>query len=211
MIRAPATVHVVDDDVAILESFTALFESVGLAAKVYDAPEKFLAADAVEPGCLVLDVRMPGMTGYELFREVRERHPDLPVLFVTAHGQVRSAVQAIKDGAVDFLEKPVTNEELLERVEAALERGRRLAAQERRRREACKQLDQLTDRECEILRWVCEGLTSKEISAKCGIAVKTVEVHRSHIMGKMKAANVADLVRRVAAAGIQPEELRRRR
>ena len=210
MKKAP-TVHVVDDDRAILDSLSALLESAGYSARIYDAAEKFLAVDSVDPGCLILDVRMPRMNGYELFERVQERHPDLPVVFLSAHGQIRPAVEAIKRGAVDFLEKPVSNDELLERVGAAIEHGRRLREEKRQRRETREQIGNLTARERETLADVCEGHKSREIAEKMGIAVKTVEVHRSHIMQKMHATNVADLVRRVADAGVKPEELRRKR
>jgi FixJ family two-component response regulator len=203
-----ATVHVVDDDTVILESLTALFETAGFAAKAYDRPQKLLDADDVAPGCLVLDVRMPGMTGFELFQQMRHRHPDLPVLFITAHAEVRSAVQAMKDGAVDLLEKPVSHEVLLLRVRAAVERGRRQARERRLQQELREQISRLTKRECEVLSYVCEGATSKQTADKLGIAVKTVEVHRSHIMDKMQATNVADLVRRVSEGGVRPEDLR---
>jgi FixJ family two-component response regulator len=148
------------------------------------------------------------MTGYELFRRVRERHPDLPVLFLTAHGRIEAAVQAMKDGAVDFLEKPVSNPELLDRTRAALERGRCTAAARCHEREIRQQIVQLTGRECEVLSYVCEGLTSRQIAEALGVSLKTIEVHRSRALLKLKAKNVAELVRRVAAAGIRPEELR---
>jgi two-component system response regulator DctR len=139
---------------------------------------------------------------------MRQRHPDLPVLFITAHAEVRSAVQAMKDGAVDLLEKPVSHEVLLLRVRAAVERGRRQARERRLQQELREQISRLTKRECEVLSYVCEGATSKQTADKLGIAVKTVEVHRSHIMDKMQATNVADLVRRVSEGGVRPEDLR---
>jgi FixJ family two-component response regulator len=202
------TVHVVDDDPAILESLTALFESVGLPVKTYGAAEKLLEAGALEPGCLILDASMPGMSGYELFRRVRELHPEMPVLFLTAYGEIESAVQAMKDGAVDFLEKPVSTEELLERTRYALELGRRTAAARCHEHEIRRQIAQLTGREREVLSYVCEGRTSRNIAETLGISLKTIEVHRSRSLLKLKAKNVAELVRRVAAAGIRPDELR---
>ena len=155
------TVHVVDDDPAILESSIALFESVGLRVRTYGTPAMLLEACPLEPGCLILDVTMPGMTGYELFRHLHERHPELPILFLTAHGQLQPAVQVMKDGAVDFLQKPVSPEELLERTRAALEQGRRTAAARCHEREIREQISRLTRREREGLSDVCEGRTSK--------------------------------------------------
>jgi RNA polymerase sigma factor (sigma-70 family) len=202
-----STVHVVDDDRAILDSLTALFESVGLGVRVYDAPEKFLEGDIPDRGCLVTDLRMPGMSGFELVKRVRERAPDLPVLFITGHGEVPLAVRAMKDGAVDFLEKPVRHQELLARVQEAIRRGDEGLADRKQQHEMAARLSRLTDREREVLSQVAAGRTSRQIAEALRISLKTVEVHRSRIMEKMQARNVADLVRRVAVAGVKPEQV----
>jgi len=205
MSQPSGTVHVVDDNTYILESFAALFTSVGLPVELYDAPEKFLATECDGPGCLVLDQCMPGMSGHEVLRRVRKTHPALPVLLVTAHGGVPSAVEAIKDGALEYLEKPVSSDVLLDRVRAALDKSRRQWSAQEERHDGLQRYERVTPREREVLSGVYGGLTSEAIAAKLGISIKTVEVHRSRITTKMGARNVADLVRLIGRLGVLEE------
>jgi len=203
------TVHVVDDDWAVLKSLKALFDSVGLDVKVYETPDEFVESDeCLEPGCVIMDLRMPGMSGIELLEKVRTKGMDLPVLFITGYGEVPSAVQAMKAGAVDFLEKPVSHQELLERVHEALARGGERRRERDARREVEGRLALLTAREQEVLQQVAAGRTSRKIAEELQISLKTVEVHRARIMDKMQASNVVDLVRDIVAAGVPLEEPR---
>lgn len=191
-----AFVYVVDDDEAVRESLAFLFETAGLATLTFSAAEGFLQAyQADVPGCLVLDVRMPGMTGPELQAEMARLGIDLPIIFLTAHGSIPLTVKAIQAGAVDFLTKPVDGQMLLERVQASvllsaekLQRGRESLALRNR-------MATLTEREREVLMLAVEGHSNKEIARRLGISFRTVEHHRSHIMLKTGVCNLLKLAR----------------
>ena len=190
---------------ALLSAFRGEGYDVALATTGREARERFAEGPW---DCVLTDVVMPDVDGLTLLGEFVAASGAPPVIVMTAYGSIERAVQAMKDGAVDFLQKPVNPEELLERTRAALEQGRRTAAARCHEREIRAQISQLTRREREVLSYVCEGGTSKKIAEMLGISLKTIEVHRSRALMKLRAQNVAELVRRVAAAGIRPEELR---
>jgi RNA polymerase sigma factor (sigma-70 family) len=154
-----------------------------------------LNADPPRPGCLVLDLRMPDMSGLEVYERLGERWKDVPTIFITAHGEVSAAVRAMKLGARDFLEKPFGHQDLLERVQEALESDEALRAARADRDEIRSRLDTLTRRERDVLDLIVRGLSSKMIAAELGISMKTVEAHRTSTMQKMQARNAAELVR----------------
>jgi FixJ family two-component response regulator len=194
------TVFVVDDDAAARSSLRLLLKSLGLHAVAYDSAAAFLADyDAEQPGCLLLDVRMPGMSGPELQQELNARGAILPITFITGHGDVAMAVEAMRHGAFDFLQKPFRDQELLDRVQRALKRDADNRAELGRMRELRQRLESLTPREREVLGLLSQGNANKVMAHKLGISQRTVEIHRARIMEKMHAASLAHLVRMAAA------------
>ncbi len=192
------TVYVVDDDQATRKSLRWLVETLGVPVQTFHSGVSFLDSyDPSQPGCLVLDVMMAGMTGLELQKELNERKIEIPVIVLTGYGDVPTAVRALKNGAVEFLEKPFDGEVLLEQIRRALG----IDADRRRERDASEVVRQrfakLTPREREILKLVVDGLSSKEIATQLDVSFKTVEAHRAKIMRKMEANGVAQLVRMV--------------
>ena len=191
-------IYIIDDDEALRDSLVWLLESSGYRVAAYESAEAFLAAyTAAMTGCLVLDVRMPGMSGLELFEELRARHCTLPVIFITGHGDVPMAVSAVKKGAVDFIEKPFGDRDMLGLIEQCL--AAELAGRLKRRLEAdtARRLDHLTQREREVLDLIILGKLNKQIADVLGISIKTVEVHRARVMEKMGAHSLAELVQHV--------------
>lgn len=191
------TVFVVDDDSAMAESLRWLIESVGLKVQIFSNAQSFLSSYARQPGCLVLDIRMPGMSGLELQQKLREENVLLPIIFITGHGDVQMAVRAMKLGALDFLTKPFSDQILIEGIHKALrlDVSRRQLANETTSISDC--LAQLTPREQEVMERVVQGKLNKTISDELGISSKTVELHRAHVMAKMRATSVAELVKMV--------------
>jgi len=199
--RAPV-VHVVDDDAAVLDAIRLLLRSVGLPSRGYASATDFLEShQAGNPGCLVLDLRMPGMSGVELQDRLRELECDLPIVFVTAHGDVPTAVRAIKAGAVDFIQKPFPDQKLLDKVHQALALDVRNRALRAERLEIRRRIEGLTPREREAMALVVAGLPNKRIARELGISERTVEVHRARVMEKMRVSSVPELVRLVLRAG----------
>lgn len=193
---ADPTVFVVDDDPAMCSSLRWLLQSVGLSVETYATAEEFLAAyDPQRAGCLILDVRMPGMSGLNLQEELAARDIILPIIVITAYAEVPTAIRALKSGAVDFLEKPFSDEILLERVREAIETDREARKIRLERAAVAARFDLLTPREREVMALVTEGKANKVIAAELGLSPKTVEVHRAAVMDKMQADSVADLVR----------------
>ena len=189
------TVFVVDDDPSVLDAVQLLLRSVGLPARGFSSAGEFLEAlDPEVPGCLILDLRMPGMSGRELQKRLLELGATLPIIFVTAHGDVPTAVDAVKDGAVDFIQKPFPEEKLLEKVNEALELNAVWKQEAEGRREVELRVRTLTPREREVMRLVAGGKLNKTIARELGISQRTVEIHRSRVMEKMKAGSVPDLV-----------------
>ncbi|MBI3043051.1 MAG: response regulator transcription factor [Betaproteobacteria bacterium] len=189
-------IYVVDDDDAFRDSLRWLLESAGYRVAVFSSAERFLASHQAGRGaCLLLDVRMPGLSGIELQAELNRRGDGIPVIFLTGHGDVPMAVEAVKKGAYDFVEKPFANTRLL----ALIEKAAALDAPARRERaeqlSATARLNTLTEREREVLDRVCVGRRNKQIAEELGISIKTVEAHRAHAMEKMGAASIAEVVR----------------
>ena len=190
------TIFVVDDDEPVRDSIGMLLETEDLPYETYADAQSFL--DAYEPsrrGCLVLDIRMPGMSGLELQTRLREMHAPLPIVFITGHGDVPMAVEAMKRGAVDFIRKPFRDQELLDRINEALqvEAGQRAAATDLA--EIRAKVETLTPREREVFERVAQGQANKVVAIDLGISERTVEIHRSQVMHKTGARSLADLVR----------------
>lgn len=193
------TIFVVDDTEAIRDSLRWLFESRGFTVHAFASAAAFLAAQDGEPvGCVMLDVRMPDMTGPELYDEIRRRGWQLPALFLTGHGDVTLAVESLKKGAMDFVEKPFNDNDLVDRVERCL----RLDAERRRaqagRQSVAARLAQLTAREQEVMRLVLAGKLNKQIADELHIAMRTVEVHRARVLAKMGVRSAVDLAQLVS-------------
>jgi FixJ family two-component response regulator len=202
---ATATVFIVDDDAAVRDGLAMLLDTAGLAVETYDSAAAFLAAcSTLRTGCLILDVRMPDMTGPELQAELKQRGIDLPIIFLTAHGDIPTTVQAMKQGATDFLTKPVVGSELLDRVRSALEKGAQLHQQASATRALRERLEGLTQRELEVMKLVADGLPNKEIARNLGISHRTVEVHRARVMQKTGVTNLVELSRLAEASGLLP-------
>jgi FixJ family two-component response regulator len=193
---AQPVVFVVDDDPAMRDSLRWLIESTGVRVETYPDAQTFLdAVPSDMPGCLVLDVRMPGMSGLDLQSELARRGIGLPTIVITGHAEVPMAVRAVKAGALDFIEKPFSDQLLLDRVRQGIEMDRQDREARERRGEAVRRLGLLTQREREVLDLVVAGKPNKEIAVVLRLSPKTVEVHRAHVMEKMQASSVAELVR----------------
>ena len=200
-----ATVFIVDDDEAVRASLKLLLKTLRLPALAYASAQEFLAAfDPQRPGCLVLDIRMPAMSGLELQQELNARGALLPIIFITGHGDVPMAVEAMQQGAMDFLQKPFRDQDLIDRINKALERDRagRELLSNRARIQA--RIAALSPREQEVLAQVTQGKINKVIAAELALSQRTVEIHRAHIMEKMGANSLAHLVRMVIDAGSEP-------
>lgn len=192
------TVFVVDDDDAVRSSLRLLFKSWGLDAVLAASADEFLAGYDVEhPGCVVLDVRMPGMSGLELQQRLNTLGATIPIIFITGHGDVPMAVEAMQAGAFDFLQKPFRDDDLLERVRRALEHDAAQRARLEARQGTRGRLATLTPRERDVLDLVVVGKANKVIAADLGLSQRTVEIHRARVMEKMDAASLAQLVRMV--------------
>jgi len=199
------TVFLVDDDAAMLKSLSLLIKSVGLEAEAYLSAQDFLDSyDPARPGCLVLDVRMPGMSGLELQDMLLKQGITIPVIIITGHADVPVAVQTLKKGAMDFLEKPFSDQVLLERIRDAVSQDAEIR-KERTVQEAVQQrIAMLTPREREVMNFVVAGKLNKVIASELGLSQKTVEFHRARVMKKMMVDSVAELVMLVTKAGYNP-------
>lgn len=193
---AHANVCIIDDDEAIRESLRLLLYAGGLTSCVWSSADAFLAA--AEPAdfeCMLLDIRMPGTDGLELFQLLRKRRAPYPVIFITGHGDIPLAVSAIKQGAWDFLSKPFREGELLEKVRTAIEHYRANRAELNELRDLQARVDSCTPREREVMRLLAAGLANKGIAERLGISPRTVEIHRAHVMEKMAAGSLPSLIR----------------
>jgi hypothetical protein len=196
------TVFVVDDDEAVRTSLKLLLRSVDLPVETCTSAQEFLDRfDADRPGCLVLDIRMPGMSGLELQERLNAMHAMIPVVFITGHGDVPMAVEAMQHGAVDFIQKPFRDQDLLDRINQALEKDRENRAGLRERDNIRAHIADLTPREKEVLDLVTAGKANKVIAGDLDVSQRTVEIHRARVMEKMGASSLAHLVRMVIAAG----------
>jgi FixJ family two-component response regulator len=205
MALARATVFIVDDDPSVLKALARLVGTAGFRIKPFDRASDFLASRWPKgPKCLVLDLRMPGLGGLELQRELAARGLTLPVIFLTGHGDVPSSVEAMKAGALDFLTKPVRGAALLEAVRTALEKDKSRLKGERDLESIRARIKTLSPREFEVFRWVISGLLNKQTAAEMGIKEKTVKFHRGMLMQKMKVNSVAELTLLADRAGVTP-------
>ncbi len=194
-----ATVFVVDDDDAVRQALELLLESVGLTAQTYASAEDFLQAyDASQSGCLVLDVRMPGTSGLALQELLAARGVDIPIIFITGHGDVSTAVRAMKAHAFDFIEKPFNDQDLLDRIHEAILQDARKRQERASSTEIAERVATLTRREREIMGMIVEGKTGKIMASALQISEKTVQTHRARVMEKMRAQSVAELVKMAA-------------
>lgn len=203
MTSDPAVIHVVDDEAPFRRSLLFLLETMGWQAVGHASAEQFLEAAPPFPaggGCLVLDIRMPRISGLELQRRLHATDSPFPIVFMTGHGDVELAVQAMKDGAFDFLQKPFKDQHLLDTVERAVQSGLMRFSASRRHREACAVLERLSEREHEVARLLAQGMASKEIARYLEISDNTVQVHRKHIMEKTGCGSAVELTRLILRA-----------
>jgi two-component system response regulator FixJ len=199
-VGATVAIHIVDDDAAVRDSLGVLLAASGFAVQTHTSAAAFLAAAADLAGCVLTDVRMPGIDGLELQQRLNERGVRLPVIVMTGQGDIPVAVRAMKAGAVDFLEKPLDDDRLLEAVQRALEEGRRLDEARAASAEAAGRLAGLTPREREVLDLLVTGLSNKAVGNELGASPRTIEVHRARILDKLHARSLPDLVRLLLAA-----------
>lgn len=198
MNQRSATVFIVDDDDAVRSSLRLLLKSVGLSAVAYPSARDFLAAwNPEQPSCLVLDVRMPGMSGLELQEELNRRGAIVPVIFITGHGDIPMAVEAMQHGAFDFLQKPFRDQDLIDRIQKAIASDAANRAQLLEKDRIRGRFESLTPREREVLALVTAGKANKVMAGDLGVSQRTVEIHRARVMEKMEAASLAHLVRMV--------------
>ena len=202
MPQAASIVFVVDDDISVRESLELLIRSEGWQPQIFPSAQHFLSHSRTSvPSCLVLDISMPGLNGLELQKRVAVEHPDLPIIFITGHGDVPKTVQAMKAGAVEFLTKPFDQDVLLGAVRQALERSRVAISQQAEIKDLRERYASLSPREREVMALVVAGLLNKQVGGELGISEITVKAHRGKVMQKMKAESLADLVKIAAKLG----------
>jgi FixJ family two-component response regulator len=195
MNETPPVVFVVDDEPAVRISLERLLRSIGLEARTYASAQEFLHSERPDaPACLVLDIRLPGLSGLDLQQELAAASVDLPIIFVTGHGDIPMSVRAMKAGAVEFLTKPFREQDLLEAIQRAIERNRITRRQSAELRTLQRRYALLTPREREVFPRVTSGLLNKQIAAELGASEKTIKVHRGQVMQKMKAESLAHLI-----------------
>jgi len=198
-----AIIYVIDDDDAVRESLEFLLKTAGIAVRGFETARAFLEVlPQVSAGCVITDVRMPEITGIDLLRKVKEVKPDLPVIVITGHGDISLAVEAMKIGAIDFLEKPFDDDHLLASVRTALDRDADLAQRKAEVNEIQDKLAALSNRERQVLEGLVAGNANKNIAFDLGISPRTVEIYRANLMTKMAANSLSDLVRMAMVAGI---------
>jgi FixJ family two-component response regulator len=207
--RQPATaeapiVFVVDDDESVREALRSLFRSVSLRVETFGSAADFLRSELPDvASCLVLDVRLPGVSGLDFQAELAKANIHIPIIFMTGHGDIPMSVQAMKAGAVDFLTKPFRDQDMLDAVAAAIERDRSRRKDEQRLADVRARFDSLTEREREVMGLVTAGLMNKQIAGELGLSEITVKIHRGHVMRKMAARSLADLVRMAEVLGVR--------
>ena len=200
---AAPTVFVVDDDPSVRRAIKRLVGSVGLEVELFESAQEFLRSKRADaPSCLVLDIRLPGISGLDFQRELAQANIHIPIIFITAHGDIPMTVRAMKAGAVEFLTKPFRDQDLLDAIQLALERDRARRQQEAEIAALRERFESLTPREREVLPLVVSGMLNKQIAAEIGTSETTVKVHRGQLMRKMGADSLADLVRMAERMGI---------
>ena len=204
-----AVVHLIDDDEAVRQALAFMLTASGFAVRIYELATAFLEVTAtLQPGCIVTDVRMPGMDGLELQRQLRARKISMPVIVITGHGNVPLAVEAMKEGAVDFIEKPFSKEMLLSAIKIAVDQQSRNTRRDEEVREIQTKLATLSTREREVLEGLVAGQPNKTIAYDLKISARTVEVHRANLMMKMSATSLSDLVRMTFVARTAAGDIR---
>jgi FixJ family two-component response regulator len=202
---ADSIVFIVDDDPSMCEALTRLLGTVGLGTQVFKTAHEFLKTERPNtPSCLVLDVRLPGLSGLDLQRELADTDPPIQIVFITAHGDIPMTVQALKAGAVDFLTKPFRDQQLLDAVQQAIDRDRAARHQRAELAELRRRYESLTQREREVMTLVVTGSLNKQIAAELGTSEATVKAHRAQLMHKMEAESVAQLVRIAEGLSLPP-------
>ena len=202
-----STVLVIEDDVELRNSLGRLLRAIDLDAELFGSVSEFLKSDPPDgPACLVLDVRLPGQSGLNFQRELAAANREIPIVFITAHGDIRMSVQAMKDGAIEFLTKPLRDEELIDAIQLGLARDRARRKSEKALAALKERFGSLTPREREIMIEVARGRLSKQIASDIGISEPTVKVHRSHAMRKMNARSLPEFGRMAAKLGLVPEK-----
>jgi FixJ family two-component response regulator len=194
--KVPPVVFVIDDDASVRAALSSLIRSVGLRVEVFASASEFLAAKRTDgPSCLILDVRLPGMSGLNFQAELAKANIVIPIIFITGHGDIPMSVKAMKAGAVEFLTKPFRDQDLLDAIKVALERARSWIESEKAVSELRANFESLSPRETEVMARVTSGLLNKQIAAELGVSEVTVKVHRGNVMQKMGAKSLADLVK----------------